>query len=506
MTSKIGKWVFGIGVFLIVATAASYLFVDRELDRMYGGHTQVADLTLLDDGPATYALANVNVLTPEADNFVPNQTVVISDGQILSVTSKSVLRDDIPTVDGQGMFLVPGFTDSHVHTWQSENDLLLYIANGVTQIREMNGSEENLRWKREIENGRIGPDMFVVAPQLATFEALEGWFVGWTQNKTIVRTDEEVEQAVRSFQEQGYDAVKSSSYLSADAYEALGRVTKERSIPLVGHIPVAADLDDMLEADPTAIAHVEELMKALDREFGGYRHENAQEFLQFVRGRSGAVADRLKEKGMVVTSTLALTDSFPMQKVKLHDLLRSADLEYANPGITEGTVITSRGMGWLPDVNIYRFGDDWDEERRRESLVYWTAYAEAINILFDALLAKDVSILAGTDANVPVMVPGFSLHEEFKTLNDAGMSPAQVLASATTLPAEWADTRTGHIRPGYKANLVLLSGNPLLDIEETQSIEMVVVDGRRFSRDDLDTMLNAVKAANDQSRTVRLSN
>jgi hypothetical protein len=501
---KITKWALGIALFLIVATAASYLFVDRELDKMFGGHTQVADLTLANEGPSSYALVNVNVLTPKADEFIPNQTVVISDGQIDAVTSGAGLPAAMPTVDGEGMFLVPGFTDSHVHTWQSENDLLLYVANGVTQIREMNGSEENLRWRREIENGRIGPDMFVVAPQLATFDTLEGWFVGWTQNKTIVRTDEDVEQAVRSFQEQGYDAVKSSSYLSTEAYEALGRVTKERSFPLVGHIPVASDLDDMWDADPTAIAHVEELMKALDREFGGYGHENAQEFLQFVRSRSADVADRVKERGAVVTSTLALTDSFPLQKVKLPDLLRSAELEYANPGITEGTVITSRGMGWLPEVNIYRFGDDWDEERRRDSLVYWKAYAEAVNILFDALLAKEVPILAGTDANVPVMVPGFSLHEEFRTLNDAGMSPAQVLASATTLPAKWAGTQTGQIRPGYKANLVLLRGNPLQDIEATESIEMVVVNGRRFSRADLDAMLRAVKAANDGSRAVEL--
>lgn len=504
MVGRIARWGFGIAALLTVASIASYLFVDRELSKMFGGHTQTADLALPDAGPSAYAFVNVNVLTPEADAFIPGQTVIVSDGRIAAVEADAELPEDMQRVDGQGMFLVPGFTDSHVHLWESENDLLLYVANGVTQVREMNGSAENLRWKREIENGRIGPDLFVVAPQLATFDPLEGWFVGWTQRKVIVRSDEDVEQAVRSFERQGYDAVKSSSYLSAQAYQALGRVTKERSFPLLGHIPVAADLDDVWSADPVAIAHIEEVMKALDGEFGGYRHDNAQEFLDFVRSRSGDVADKLIEDGIVVTSTLALIDSFPKQKADLTGVLRSAELPYANPGITEGTVITARGMGWLPEVNIYRLPENWDAERRRDSLVYWNAYAEATNILFDTFLEKGVPMVAGTDANVPVMVPGFSLHEEFKTLSEAGMSPAQVLTSATIAPAEWAGTKTGQIRRGYEADLVLLRGDPLQDIQQTRSIEMVVVNGRLFSRADLDAMLGAVKAANDRSRTVEM--
>ena len=125
--------------------------------------------------------------------------------------------------------------------------------------------------------------------------------------------------------------------------------------------------------------------------------------------------------------------------------------------------------------------------------------------MFDALLKKGVSILAGTDANVPVMVPGFSLHAEMKALNDSGMSTAQVIASATTTPARFMKTRTGKIRPGFKANLVLLRENPLNDIDATESIEMVIVKGRALSKKDLSAMLQAVETANDNSRSVPIT-
>jgi len=493
--------------FAFVAIAAALLtgaFIDRELSKMYGGHTQLADISLAGNAPSYFALTNVNVMAPSSDNFISDQTVLVDNGIILSVGSNVRFADDTPTIDGKGMFLVPGYTDSHVHLWESKNDLLLYIANGVTQIREMNGSEVHLWWKEEIEEGRIGPDMFVVAPQLATFGFFEGLFVGWTQNKTIVRTESQVSRAVQSLKDVGYDAIKASSFLDEDSYTNVSNAAAENSILLVGHIPMSVGLNELLDSGQTEVAHVEELMKALNREFGGYTDRNADEFLEFVRNRSGDVADRLIENEISVTSTLWLIDSFSRQKADLSGILDSVELQYANPGITEGTIITSRGMGWLPDVNIYRWPDDIDAEGQQRSLTYWTTYSQAQHIVFDALLEKGVPIMAGTDANTPVTVPGFSLHDEMIVLNDAGMSTSQILASVTTVPAKWMKTNIGEISAGFKANLVLLRSNPLEDIRATDSIEMVIVNGRALSRHDLDKILLAVLKANDDSRTVQL--
>ena len=502
------KWILRIALGLISLTVvgmlSSYVFVDRELSKMYGGHTQVADFDRPDDTPASYVLSNVNVLTPSADSFLMGQTVLISGGNIRSVGMNVEVDDNLQVIDASGKFLLPGYTDSHVHLWESENDLLLYLANGVTQIRDMNSLPVNLQWKKEIVEGRPGPDIFTVAPQFGTFGFIEGTFVGWTQHKTVVRSEKQIKKAVKSYAQEGYDAVKASSFLDQEGYRILSAASKELNMPMVGHIPIATNFEDVWSSNQTEIAHVEELMKKLIQEFGGYNHDTADAFLEFVRNRSDDVADQLKQKNISVASTLSLIDSLHKQKSNLDEVLNASELEYENPGISEGTVITSRGMGWLPDVNIYKWPADWGKERRAKSLIYWKTYSAAQHIIFNALLEKNVLIMAATDANVPVMVPGFSLHGEMKVLNDAGMSTAQVLASATANPGEFMKTNTGEISPGFKANLVLLNENPLEDISATDTIEMVISNGRMYSRDELDAMLQAVANENNKSRTIHL--
>ncbi len=498
------KWIFRILIFVIIMNLLSFAFVDRELSKMFGGHTKVAEISLVENTDSSFAVVNATVLVPSASDFVPSQTVVVRDGIITSVGASRDFPSDLRIIDGTGMFLVPGYTDSHVHLWESENDLLLYLANGVTQIREMNGSEAHLQWKAEIAEGRLGPDMFVVGPQIANFGFLTGWFQAWTQNKINVRSAGQVERATKRLKNKGYDAIKASSFLDKSGYENLSQFAIENSLPLVGHIPMAIGLESLWSSSQSEVAHVEEIMSALNREFGGYDSQNTNEFLEFVQSRSGEVANRLRQNNISVTTTLWLMNSFKQQKSDLDGILQSVELEYANPGITEGTVITSRGMGWLEGVNIYRWPDDFPADRQQRSLTYWTAYAKAQHILLNAFLAQDVSLMVGTDTNVPVTVPGFSLHDEMITLNDNGMTPAQILAATTSVPGKWMKMNTGEVSVGFKANLVLLKENPLENIKATDTIEKVIVNGRVLSRTDLDQMLLAVKNANDQSRRIEL--
>ncbi|HBN93251.1 MAG TPA: amidohydrolase, partial [Hyphomonas sp.] len=149
------KWivriVLGVAAVMMVGAVSSYLFIDRELTRMYGGLTEVADPALSKESMDSYAIFHVNVLAPEGDRFLPDQIVTIRDGEIRSVGDSTTVPRGIPSLVGRDMYLVPGFTDSHVHLWESENDLLLYVANGVTQVRDMNSLPVNLRWRDEIE-------------------------------------------------------------------------------------------------------------------------------------------------------------------------------------------------------------------------------------------------------------------------------------------------------------------------------------------------------------------
>lgn len=500
-------WLGGLLALAVLGMMLTYFYIDGELTKMYGGQVETADLAISDSRPDVFAITNVSVLSPNSDQFTAGQSVIIRNGLIESVLSELTDIQNMTVIDGRGQFLVPGYTDSHVHLWESENDLLLYLANGVTQIREMNGSPENLRWKKEIANGRLGPDMFVASPQIANFGKMTGWFAAWTQNKVNATSPKEFERAIERFETAGYDAIKVSSFLTSEDYKMLNDAAQESTLPMIGHYPVFGKLKDVWGSNQTELAHVEEIMKGFQHDYGYWQSnaiEDADAFLQYVATGADEVAIKLLENDISITTTMALINTLPKQMTNLQIMLDEADLDYANPGITEGTDMADRALGWLPEINRYRLSKGLQEQERLAQIKFFEVYAQALQIVFTALVEKGVPLMAGTDANVPVMVPGFSLHEELQTLKQAGLSNAQVLASTMTVPAKWSNTNTGQIAPGYKANLVLLRDDPLVDIGATRAIETVIIGGRILSRSDLDDLLKAVKTANDNSRSINI--
>jgi len=106
-------------------------------------------------------------------------------------------------------------------------------------------------------------------------------------------------------------------------------------------------------------------------------------------------------------------------------------------------------------------------------------------------MRRGVRIIARTDTPNPLMVPGFSLHEELASLEAAGLSRYQVLASATSGPAEFMGWQqvSGTVAAGKRADLLLVRGNPLEDLRALRAVEAVVLRGRVFSRADLQAML-----------------
>ena len=171
-------------------------------------------------------------------------------------------------------------------------------------------------------------------------------------------------------------------------------------------------------------------------------------------------------------------------------------------GISEWVTWVPQGLGWLPNVNRYKMRKNLNDEKLASHKKYWDTYGKACQVLAKNISAGGVKIMAGTDANLPPTVPGFSLHDELESLNNAGMTPSQVLRSATSIPADWLKSNSGKILPGYMANLVILDNNPLDDVNNTRMINTVILEGQIFNRALLDQMLAAVKEANDSSRKI----
>ncbi len=213
----------------------------------------------------TIAFINANLISPDHDDIVPLQTVIVKGDRINAVgpVEEIIIPIGATVIDATGYFLVPGLTDAHVHldnkigARPDFGDAPLYLAHGITTVFNMRGEAEHLDWKKRIQEGTL------LAPNLYT----TGEFV----NEPRIETPEEAEQEVENHIRDGYDIIKfrevidfekhrilTTTGLNKPAYLRLNQAARRAAIPLVGHAPYNLGLDGLLEAHQS-LAHMNEL-------------------------------------------------------------------------------------------------------------------------------------------------------------------------------------------------------------------------------------------------------
>ena len=439
----------------------------------------------------TVAFENVTVIPMDSDRVMLGQTVVIEDSRITDIgTSGST---EIPigahVVDGEGRFLIPGLSDMMTHTSGSENDLLVYLATGVTTIRIMgNDPPEILEWRDQIGAGkRAGPNMWVWWPQIQSNPVWpEAEYESATRGgKTWVHTVEEAEQYVAELAALGVDGIKAHVVFSQDIYTALLESAAEQGLPFDGHAPdnlaqrwltsptVPQDMsgfwNEFRTLEVPALAHTEELIKMVSFSDVSARRASDTSINQ--------IAQDVADDGMWISTTV-------------HPFTTWDDIAADQDGVLAATP----EIKYLhPDV-LYTWGYYGTTYVNLGSSPYHANYVDAQEKMLLALNNNGALLLSGTDAVVPMMVPGFSLHDELETMADIGLSPYEVLKTSTYNPALYLGelAEFGTIEEGKRADLVLLERNPLDDIANTRQVAGTMVRGRWYSRADLDTMLEKV--------------
>jgi hypothetical protein len=296
--------------------------------------------------------------------------------------------------------------------------------------------------------------------------------------KTWVHTPEEAEQLVAEVAAKGVDGIKAHGVISSEIYRALLESSAKHGLPFDGHAPedhiycpdnpdcvcaTRSDCwNDFRTMGASALTHVEELVKMV---------EPLDESIH-------QVAQDAADDGLWVTTSVYLMRSIADQGSDLEGTLaKMSEVKYVHPGVF--------GHRWGPGSN------DYVDVGSRS----W--YPEYLAVHEKMLLALNESgalLMSGTDVPVPLMVPGFSLHDELETMADFGLSPYDVLRTSTYNPALYLGEldEFGTVEEGKRADLVLLEGNPLEDITNTRQIAGVMVRGRWYSRADLDLMLEEV--------------
>ena len=410
----------------------------------------------------TLVITHVAVVDTIGAAVKRDMTVIIAGGRIAAIgKSRTVkFRKDAQVINAAGKFLIPGLWDMHSHIGDDDFDktawLPLFIVNGVTGMRIMNGAPQHHLWRKEIESGALlGPRM-VIASQI--IDGPKSFLSGVVK----VSTEEEARNAVRKAKEEGADFIKVHDTLPRIAYFAAIDEARKLGLPVEGHVPASITAKEASEAGQKSIEHFTGLAEA--------ETDNT---------KADILIAILKKNHTWICPTIIMRNNYAVLDDR--NLANDPRLRYVKTSWRNSWLSMTKGSSNLPAT-------EW--AGRRETIRREKA-------LVGRFQKAGVGILAGTDDSNPYVMPGFSLHDELRLLVESGLTPMQALQAATLNPAKFFNQTAsfGTVEKGKFADLVLLDANPLEDIRNTTKITAVVVNGRFVDRQELDSILTEIEAA-----------
>jgi len=442
------------------------------------------------------AFTHVNLVPMTAEIVLENQTVLIEGSKITAIgpaDEVSIPREAV-IIDGEGAYLIPGLSDMHMHTnqdWESDDwpvsPLVLYLANGVTTIRDFGPSGEvltyALEWREQIEAGtRIGPTIYTSGRIL------------------FVSPLGDPQGLVQDNHDLGFDFLKLYSYLSRDDFHEALTTATELGMYSAGHIPYAVGLEGALAEGMNEIAHVEELLfefiefdrnkqltpdawlsylinSALgqfDLTSGFYESEFAQQHAETMQH----ILEELRSYGTPIDTTMVVDDVIQQKIFELDAFL-------ARPEI-----------GYIPAayLDLLRRGEEKHQLMCKGIEDLCTFKYDIDRWVLTELHEAGIPLLLGTDSAILAVVPGFSIHDELRILVENGFSPYEAITTGTANAAEAieamvGDGNFGTIEVGKRADLILVNNNPLRDVANIKDIRGVMAAGRWFSEEELEQMM-----------------
>lgn len=436
--------------------------------------------------PAVLVIEHVKLINGVGAEPREDMTVVVRGERIaeVAVSARARIPKGAKRMDGRGKYLIPGLCDAHVHLDLSgESSLALFVANGVTCVRDMARDFVTVaNWRREITAGtRLGPRIFASGPALESGRFLailpkidEALKFNLTAkilpNRIGVDSPEEARAAVARLAGMGVDFVKFRTVASREVYLAIGDEAKKRGLVFSGHDPVVVNLREASDARQRSIEHLplESLVNASD----GVRQATFRTFAQNGTWIDPTLVSTVSYRGTPDERVMAVIDDKANILDPRRKFIPSKLLEF-----------------WREQIVIKQFEEPRD----------WPALLQQGFADLAAMHRAGVRLVAGTDVGAPLIYPGFSLHDELALLIEkGGVTPLEAIRSATLEPARLLGREMdfGSIEKGKLADLVLLDANPAAEIGNSKRISAVIVNGKWLDRTALDALLSeAVSAA-----------
>ena len=435
VTSKnlqaLATWAGGLNFMAIRGTAAPWSALAA-----VAAADQVADLgrmgkTAAAQRAGAYAIVGATLIDGTDKPPLPNAVIIVRDGRISAVGAAGAVPvpAGLPVVDAKGQFVMPGLWDMHAHVGQADW-APAYLASGVTTIRDMGGDFEFLtRFRDALDKVGAGPRMLLAGlvdgPGDRAFGAV------------TASTPDEGRAVVRRYHAARFQQIKVYSLVPADTVRAIVAEAHKLGMTVTGHVPTGMTAQSAVEAGFDSLAHMS------------------------LRGAPGSEDARINIAFFLQHQTV-IDPTQSWNELGGHPA--SVSLESFLPGVSSLPVTLKRMFDSMP-------GSSGDPAAWRARLV------ESARLLKHAA-DEGLLVVAGTDKGVP----GFSLPRELELYVAGGMTPLQAIRTATSMPARAMklDKDVGTIETGKRADLLVLTGDPLASISNIRSLRWVVANGRLY--------------------------
>jgi len=419
------------------------------------------------------ALTNARVIDGTGAPPKTAQTILISGGKIQSITpTDTPLPTSAKVIDLSGKTVMPGLVMLHEHMFYPTGKLVLfnehgwsfprlYLASGITTIRTAGSVEPftDLNLKKMVDDGRVaGPTINVTGPYLDGAGSFATQF-------HILTGPDDARRMVNYWADQGVTSFKAYMYITTAELGAAVDEAHKRGIKVTGHLCAVG----FREAAALGINNLEHGI-IVDTEFVPDKKKDVcppqtatVTNLTRLDIKSAPVQDMIKDlvaRHVAITSTLPVFEAFvanrpPLQQRVLDAMTQDARIAYLT------TRARLNGQASSP----------WADAFKKE-LEFERDFAKAGGLL-----------LAGTDpTGNGGVVAGFGSQREVELLVEAGFTPLEAIKIATSNGAEYlgASERIGTIAPGKQADLVILNGDPSVNINDIEKVETVFKNGIGF--------------------------
>ena len=420
------------------------------------------------------------------------EDVFITEGRIKKIlpSTAGLSFEAIDSIDVTGKYILPGFWDNHTHfrggdslIEANKNFLKLFIANGITTVRDAGGDLTTtvMNWKAQIAAEKlIGPTVFTSGPKI---DGPNGTWAGSLE----VENEADITKALDSLQAIPVDFVKLyDSRISGEAYLKTISEAENRNLITSGHMPFTVELDETIGAGIDAIEHLYYIMKGCSAEESQITQQLVDKKIGFWDAMPALMSTyqdstaqktfaELKNNNVFVVPTLHIGKV--LSYLDEVDHTQDAYLKY----MTEGMQETYQGR-----IKGAMNGTEKARQDRKDLDVFFGRLTKS---LYDA----GVGLLAGSDSGAynSYTYPGISLHKELEEMVAVGIPPLDALRASAYNGSKFLKKNAdyGSVTVGKVSDLIVLDANPLENIKNTQKIYAVIKGTQSFSKQQLEALL-----------------